>query len=52
MALAFQRMLESLGLSQKVLAFNADNATSKDTQTTKLTVLDNSFEEVNHVCCL
>jgi len=51
MALAFQRMLESLGLSQKVLAFNADNATSNDTQTTKLAVLDNSFEEVNRVRC-
>jgi hypothetical protein len=51
MALAFQDMLERLCLTEKILAFNADNATSNDKQTTKLSKLDNSFEEQNRVRC-
>ena len=51
MALAFQDMLERFGLTQKILAVNADNATSNDTQTTKLHTLDNSFDEENRVWC-
>jgi hypothetical protein len=51
MALAFQDMLEEFGLTEKVLGFNADNATSNDTQSTKLAALDNSFEETGHVRC-
>ena len=51
MAKAFQCMLEQFGLTEKVLAVNADNATSNDTQTTKLDQLDNTFEKENRVRC-
>jgi hypothetical protein len=51
MAHAFQNMLLRFGLAEKILSFNADNATSNDTQTTKLAALDNSFEEENRVRC-
>jgi hypothetical protein len=34
-----------------VLAINADNATSNDTQTTALANMDNTFEEVHRVRC-
>jgi hypothetical protein len=51
MANAFQDMLEKSGLTTKILAINADNATSNDTQTTKLDQLDNSFDEENRVRC-
>jgi len=51
MALAFQNMLKSFGLEDKILAFNADNATSNDTQTTQLASFANSFEEYNRVRC-
>ena len=51
MAKAFQRMLEQFGLTQKILAFNADNATANDKQTVKLDALDNSFEEANRARC-
>jgi hypothetical protein len=51
MANAFQDMLERFGLTEKILAVNADNATSNDTQTTKLDALDNSFDETNRVRC-
>ena len=51
MAGAFQCMLEQYGLTQKIYAVNANNTTANDRQTTKLTTLDNSFEEVNHVLC-
>jgi hypothetical protein len=51
MANAFQDMLEQSGLTTKILAINADNATSNDTQTTKLDQLDNSFDEENRVRC-
>jgi hypothetical protein len=44
-------MLERFGLTEKILAVNADNATSNDTQTTKLDKLDNSFKEANRVRC-
>jgi hypothetical protein len=51
MANAFQKMLEQFGLTEKIHAVNADNATSNDTQTTKLDQLDNTFEEENRVRC-
>src|ERR1700677_4879914 len=51
MANEFQHMLEEFGLEDKILSFNADNATSNDTQTTKLTSLLNSFEEDNRTRC-
>jgi len=51
MANAFQVMLKQSGLSKKILAINADNTTSNDTQTTKLDELDNSFDQENHVWC-
>ena len=51
MALAFQRMLERFGLTEKIHAVNADNATADDKQMTKLDSLNNSFEAANHVRC-
>ena len=51
MANTFQEMLERFGLTKKILTFNADNATSNDTQTTKLHELDNSFSKENWVQC-
>ncbi|KAF8874617.1 hypothetical protein BD779DRAFT_1410946, partial [Infundibulicybe gibba] len=51
LARSFQKMLEVHGLADKILAFNSDNATSNDTQTSKLASLTNSFEEVNRVRC-
>jgi hypothetical protein len=49
MALAFQRMLEGFGLTEKIHAVNADNTTANDKPTTKLDTLDNSFEAGNRV---
>ena len=51
MAIAFQNMLKWLGFEGKILAVNTDNATSNDTQTTKLDELDNSFDKENRVRC-
>ena len=51
MANTFQAMLKHFGLTEKILAVNADNATANDKQTTKLATLDNSFEETNWVQC-
>jgi hypothetical protein len=51
MAKTFQDMLECFGLAEKILAVIADNATANDTQTTKLSTLDNSFEEENRARC-
>jgi hypothetical protein len=51
MAKAFQKMLQDFGLTEKIHTVNADNATSNDTQTTKLDQLDNTFEEENRVRC-
>ena len=51
MALAFQDMLERFGLTQKILAVNADNATANDKQTMKLSKLANSFEEEHRARC-
>ena len=51
MAIAFQNMLEQFKLNGKILALNADNVTSNDTQMTKLDALDNSFDEENWVQC-
>jgi len=48
---AFQKMLEQFGLTKKIHAVNANNATSNDTQTTKLDQRDNTFEEENRVQC-
>jgi hypothetical protein len=51
MAIAFQKMLKEFGLSEKMLSFNANNASSNDTQTTKLDQLDNSFDKENYTRC-
>jgi hypothetical protein len=51
LAREFQDMLTRFGLTHKILAMNADNASSNDTQTTSLANLDNSFEEENRVRC-
>ncbi|KAG1806028.1 hypothetical protein EV424DRAFT_1298127, partial [Suillus variegatus] len=51
MARAFQAMLEQFGLTQKILALNADNASANDTQTKYLATLDNSFHAYNRVRC-
>ncbi|EGN98178.1 hypothetical protein SERLA73DRAFT_138494 [Serpula lacrymans var. lacrymans S7.3] len=51
MAKAFQEMLERFGLEQKVLVVTMDNATSNDTQTAKLSKLNNSFSTFNRVRC-
>jgi hypothetical protein len=51
MALAFQKMLEQFGLTEKIHAINADNATANDKQTIKLDALPNSFEKENRVRC-
>ena len=47
MANAFQEMLEVFGLTKKILAVNADNASSNDTQIMKLDQLDNMFHKDN-----
>ncbi|KAG1779315.1 hypothetical protein EV702DRAFT_936139, partial [Suillus placidus] len=52
LARIFQKILEDFGLTQKILAFNGDNATSNDTQTTKLDQLPNSFTKENCARCL
>ncbi|KAG1737875.1 uncharacterized protein EDB91DRAFT_1037028, partial [Suillus paluster] len=51
LARAFQKMLEYFGLTQKILAFNGDNATSNDMQTMKLDQLPNSFAKENCAHC-
>ncbi|KAG1800542.1 hypothetical protein EV424DRAFT_1294417, partial [Suillus variegatus] len=51
LAHAFQKMLEDFGLTQEIFAFNGDNATSNDTQTTKLDQLPNSFAKKNCARC-
>ena len=51
MANAFQDMLEAFVLTKKILAVNADNASSNDTQITKLDQLDNMFHKDNRVRC-
>ena len=47
----FQKMLQQFGLTKKILAINADNATSNNMQTTKLDQLDNTFDKENRVWC-
>ena len=44
-------MLQEFGLTRKILSFNANNASAKDTQTMKLDELDNSFNKENRICC-
>jgi hypothetical protein len=51
MAAAFQKMLERFGLTDKIHAVNADNASANNKLTAKLAALDNSFEKDNHVRC-
>jgi len=51
MVKVFQKMLEEFGLTEKILSFNADNASSNNTQTTKLDELDNSFNKENCARC-
>jgi hypothetical protein len=51
MANAFQKTLQEFGLTKKILAVNADNATLNDMQTNKLDQLDNTFNKKNRVRC-
>ena len=51
MAKAFQDMLEQFGLSKKILGLNADNASANDKLTTKLSSLNNSFQEDYRAPC-
>jgi len=51
MAKACQEMVERFGITEKILAVNADNATANDKQTTALSESDNSFKEENRVRC-
>ncbi|KAG6818456.1 hypothetical protein H0H92_002715, partial [Tricholoma furcatifolium] len=51
LAMAFHQMLMKHGLENKIMAINADNATSNDTQTDRLESLPNSFSGVNRVRC-
>jgi hypothetical protein len=51
MAKAFQDMLERFGLSEKILGLNADNALANDKLTTKLSSLNNSFQEDYRARC-
>jgi hypothetical protein len=44
-------MLIKHGLEDKILTFNADNASNNDTQTVRLSELSNSFESVNRIRC-
>ena len=44
-------MLMRFGIQDKLLSFNADNATNNDTQTTALANHDNSFESENRARC-
>jgi hypothetical protein len=51
LAREFQAMLMRFGVTQKIMAVNADNASSNDTQTRSLAILDNSFEEEYRARC-
>ncbi|KAG6806116.1 hypothetical protein H0H92_012625, partial [Tricholoma furcatifolium] len=51
LAAAFHCMLVNHGLENKIMAVNADNASSNDTQTDSLDSLPNSFDSVNRVRC-
>jgi hypothetical protein len=51
LALAFQAMLMRFSLTDKILAMNADNASSNDTQTTELAGMDNAFEKEYRIRC-
>ena len=51
MANTFQEIVKEFGLTKKILAVNAGNASSNDTKTTKLDGLDNTFDKDNQVRC-
>ncbi|KAF8238214.1 hypothetical protein L208DRAFT_1026244, partial [Tricholoma matsutake] len=51
LARAFHKMLVEHGLTQKILTFVGDNATSNDKQTSCLHQLPNAFESINRVRC-
>ena len=51
LALAFQVMLMHFSLMDKILAINADNASSNNTQTTELTGMENAFDAKHHIRC-
>ena len=51
LALAFQAMLKRFRLADKILAMNADNASSNNTQTTALAGMENTFESENRIRC-
>jgi hypothetical protein len=49
LAREFQDMLVRFGLENKILLFNADNASPNDKLSSKLAELPNSFKAINHV---
>lgn len=49
---AFQAMLVRFRIQDKILSFNADNASNNDTQTTELALLNNSFDAENRGHCM
>ncbi|KAK6984665.1 dimer-Tnp-hAT domain-containing protein [Favolaschia claudopus] len=52
LANAFDQMLASHGLSNKILSWTGDNASSNDTQTTAMSAMPtNSFQQSNRVRC-
>lgn len=51
LAKAFQKMLETFGLQDCILAVNADNGSANDMQTKALTTMENSFDGQNRVRC-
>ena len=51
LAREFQDMLKRFGLTDKVLAVNADNASANNAQMSALSLEDNTFEEENRVRC-
>jgi hypothetical protein len=44
-------MLMRFSLTDKILAMNADNASSNDTQTTKLAGMENAFDAEHRIRC-
>ncbi|KAF8233916.1 hypothetical protein L208DRAFT_1133684, partial [Tricholoma matsutake] len=51
LARAFHKMVVEHGLTQKILTFVGDNATSNNKQMSHLHRLPNAFESINHVQC-
>ncbi|KAF8236334.1 hypothetical protein L208DRAFT_1026569, partial [Tricholoma matsutake] len=51
LAKAFQKMLESYGLKNKILSVTANNVAPNDIQREALTGMDNDFQAENHIHC-